>query len=352
MLITTFGPPSGFTQCCVFLMRQLTDEMLSEVDYMVAGELAQLKEAWANRRQPHVFFFADCPERALVEVFMKLQAPSVAFLESPNDITGYVVRERGMAWTWAVRLTHQCLIAIGDLIASDNLLVLRREYELTLGEFFRAIALQFQMDISDHQLAAIMRRADLDGDFTLDSPLEEVLLARWPHARPSERALEGLSRPDADVIRAVNAGLKPIMAGRRLEQIDWPQEMFIAGDPPNDILLGTIEMLGPARCICYGPYLNLPMGSWTVSLEIEVRENFSGNHFDIDIFHGEVIALEHFAVPVQGRFQLSAHFDVRDPREPIQLRIIMREGAIEGLLDVRSAVVLADEETSVRRASE
>lgn len=348
MLITAFGPPSGFTQCGVYLMRMLTDELLRDVDYFVAGELAQLKEAWGSRKQPHVVFFADCPERALVEVFLKLQAPAIVFLEDPDEVTGYAMRERGIAWPWGVRLTNQCLAAIGDLVASEHTLVLRREYELTLREFFQAIARQFQIEVSEAQLAAILARAGLAGEFALDAPLEAVLLSRWPHARPAGQSLEGIARPDAVVIRRVNASLRPLLSGRMVERFDWPQEMFISGDRPDDILLGPIEMLGGARCLCYGPFLHLPMGRWTVSLDIEIRENFSGNRFDVDVFHGEVVALEHFPLPVEGRFRIDAHFETRDPREPVQVRIIMREGAIEGVLEVRSAQVRAEQETVTR----
>lgn len=351
MLITTFGPPSGYTQCSLFLMRLLTDELLRDLDYLVAGELSQLREVWSARRQPHVFFFADCPERALVDVFLKLQAPSIIFLEDANDVTGYIFRERGISWPWALRLTHQCIISIGDLIASGNALVLHREYELTLREFYLAIAKQFQMEVSDAQLNAVLEKGGLAGEFTLDSPMEAVLLARWPHARPLGTGLEGIAKADCRVITALNAPLRAVMAGRRVETFQWPQELFISGDRPNDALLGSIEMLGGARCLCYGPYLHLPVGDWDVSLEMEIRENLSGNRFDIDIFHGEVVALESFQMPAAGHFHLRAHFSVRDPREPVQVRIIMREGAIEGILDVRSAVVRAARPASVSPVS-
>lgn len=351
MLITTFGPPSGYTQCSLFLMRLLTDELLRDVDYLVAGELSQLREAWAARRQPHVFFFADCPERALVDVFLKLQAPSVIFLEDPNEVTGYIVRERGITWPWALRLTHQCLVSIGDLIASENALVLRREYELTLREFFTAIAKQFQIEGSEAQYRRVLEKADLAGEFTLDSPLETVLLARWQHSRPIHSGLDGIEKSDGRVIASMNAPLKAVMAGRRVDRFHWPQEMFICGDRPNDALLGSIDMLGAARCLCYGPYLHLPMGDWEVALEMEVRENLSGNRFDVDIFHGEVVALESFAIPAAGHFRIQAHFPIRDPREPVQVRIIMREGAIEGILEVKSASVRAAQPSSVSPVS-
>ncbi len=57
MLITTFGAPVRYNQCSLFLMRLLTDELLRDVDYLVAGELAQLREA--GRQGVSLTFFSS-----------------------------------------------------------------------------------------------------------------------------------------------------------------------------------------------------------------------------------------------------------------------------------------------------
>ncbi|MGU3495268.1 hypothetical protein ACLBXM_14590 [Xanthobacteraceae bacterium A53D] len=351
MLITTFGAPSSYTQCCIYLMRLLTAKLLREVDYIAVSERTQLKEAWENRSRSHVFFFSDFPERALVNVFLNIDAPSIVFLEDPDVITDYIMRERKVTWPWAVRLTNQCMITIGDIIASENALVLRREYELTLREFFNAIIQHYEIKAKEEQLASIVRKITKGKGkeiYTLDTPLETVLLERWPKTRTREQSLKALARTDLGTVHQMNDALKPILAGRRLEQMAWPQEMFIAGDRPNDTLIGVIEMLGPARCLSYGPYLHLPAGEWTLLLDLGVRENFSGNSVDIDILQGEVITMDRFALPAEGDFQLRATFEVVEPRLPIQVRVLMREGAIEGMLEIRSATVTAARQPSLK----
>lgn len=338
-----FGPPSGFTQCCAYLTRILTDTMLGDVDYLVASKLSELKDAWAHRQNANVVFFADCPERALVELFIKIQAPAVVFIEDPDDVTFYAIRERNLSWPWALRLTSQCFSTITDILRSEHTLILRREYELTFREFIYAIARQFQVELAETDLVSLLKRTALPPQFDLDSPIEEILIHLFPKTRRKGLApFPDMPRSDMEVIKRVNAGIRPSYFGNRSEMFEWPQEMFISGDRPDDILIGPISMLGGARCLCYGPFLHLPAGKWVATLDIEVRQNLSGNRFDVDVFHGAVVALEHFEVPAHGRFRLRARFEVQDPREPVQIRIIMREGAIEGVLEVRSAQVSAE----------
>lgn len=350
MLISTFGPPSGYTQFCLFMIRALAEEVLQDLDYIAVDEIDQMRAAWAKRQHPHVLFFSYSPERAMVDVFLKLDRPLLILTEHVDDITTYIMRERGQTWPWAVRLTHQCLFAINDLMLGARALILRREYELTFAEFFQAIATHFQIELEERHMFGIMARANFGADFALSDSMEKGLLARWEHARPMYEAPEGLSRTDAKVIEQINAPLKSLMSGRNVDHFFWPQEIFIPADTPNEILIGPIEMLGPARCLSYGPYLHLPMGRWDIAVELAVEANLSGNRIEIQFVHGSTVVSDAFDLPKAGSFLVRAHLDIDEPRAPLEIRIFMREGAIEGRLDLKSAVVDATDGPAARRA--
>lgn len=351
MLISTFGPPSGYTQFCLYMIRALAEEVLQDIDYIAVDEIEPMRAAWAERKHPHVLFFSYSPERAMVDVFLKLDRPLLILTENVDDITTYIMRERAQIWPWAVRLTHQCLFAVNDLMLGSRALILRREYELTFGEFFQAIANHFQIDLEPRHLAGIMRRANFGAEFALSDSMEKGLLARWEHARPMYGAPEGLSRNDAKVVEQINAPLKLLMSGRNVDHFLWPQEMFIPGDRPNEMLIGPIEMLGPARCLSYGPYLHLPMGRWDIAVEASVEENLSGNRIEIQFAHGDTIVSDGFDLPKTGAFLVRAHLEIHEPRTPLEIRIFMREGAIEGRFDLKSAVIDATDGPSTRRAA-
>ncbi len=351
MLISIFGPPSGYTQFCLYLIRALVSEVLQDTDFIAVDELEEMRTAWAERQHPHVLFFSYRPERAIVDVFLKLDRPLLILTEDVNDITTYIMRERAQTWPGAVRLTQQCLFAVNDLMLGSRALMLRREYELTYGEFFQAIANHFQIDLKPHHMPGIMRRTDFGADFRLSDPMEKGLLARWEHARPMDSSPEGLSRSDAKVVEQINAPLKLLMSGRSVDHFRWPQEMFIPGDRPDETLIGPIEMLGPARCLFYGPYLHLPLGRWDIAVEVSVEENLSGNRIEIQFVHGDTVVSDGFDLPKTGAFLVRAHIEINEPRTPLEIRVFMREGAIEGRFHLKSAVIDATDGVSTRQSS-
>ncbi|TBW39535.1 hypothetical protein EYW49_06610 [Siculibacillus lacustris] len=335
MLITTLGPPSGYTQWGLYLLRIMTDVALVDVDYVTAVEIAGLREAWSQRTRPHLFFFSDCPERQIVDVFVQARAPALVFLEDPEDVVGFIMREREMDWRWAVRLANQCLTTIADFVAEESTLLMHREVASSFADFFGVAAAQFGITLEATHLAEIMRRVDPGGELGPSDEVEAGFLALWPHARPRGQALEGLSAADERAIAPLLRTLREMSEGRLPTRVHWPLEMFIPGGRPDDSVDGPIDLLGPARCLVYGPYLSLPQGLWELEVELEVAENLSGNRLEVDIFHGTVLVANNFALPAAGRFSVRASFDVFEPREPVQLRISTWEGAIEGILELR-----------------
>lgn len=337
MIINAFGLPSGFAQWTVYLLRIFTDVTLSSVDYLTAADLNQMRTAWATRKHANLFFYADCPDRPLVNLFLKVNSiPSIILVEDPADITGYIMRERGLHWSWAARLTNQCIAALSDLFLEQNTLMLKREYELTFEEFFNAIAQHCNIPMSSEQLDQIMLRVDPAGGFSRSTPLEDAMLQRIKHARPVGYVDESLTPDERAVMEGIHTPMRDLIACREITGIALDPQMLISGDRPQSTLYGVIEMLGPARCLCYGPYVHLPCGDWHAVLEFAISENLSGNTFDIDVYHRDVITVESFELPTMGRFAAHVPFRVVDPRDAVQIRLIMREGAIEGLLDVKS----------------
>jgi hypothetical protein len=94
-----------------------------------------------------------------------------------------------------------------------------------------------------------------------------------------------------------------------------------------------IAMMGSARYLIWGPYCFVPPGQWRVNAEIEVTENYSGNVIlvDISIEKGLVIAAKgQVALPSVGFFRFSLDFETGENLSPIEFRIFMAKGGIEG----------------------
>ena len=335
MLVATFGPPSAFTHWCLHALSIMSSVVLGEFDYVSVSTAQDFKTALANRQKPHMNFFTDCPDRGLVDAFTKTGLPFLTLIEDPEDVTGFIMRERSLNWKQAVRLTTLTLTTTSELFASPMALGLSRSAGLTIGEFLDRVVGHLGMELGQDQRSQIVRRLFPAGDAS--SSTEEALLALVAHAAPAGKGLD-VSDAERMILAPLHAGMRRTN-GDIMRNFRWPSELFIGAEGPDEPLRQPIEMLGPARCLIYGPYLHLPAGNWEVRLILDVDENFSGNWVDIDIFHGTILHLESFKLPASGRMAVITKFAIEESREPVQIRVIQREGAIEGLLRIEDVQV-------------
>lgn len=331
LIFAVFGPPSGFTQYAVALLRIMTDVTVGKVDYLTANTVEEMKRSWQGRRFNNLFFFSDCPEHELMGIFLRLEnLRPIILLEDPADIAAYAVRERGLSWLWAGRLANQTIVTISDLLSDPGTLVLKREYELTCAEFLTAAARHVGIPLSPDDIVSVLTRMDPEGRLAPETLMEDAMLAKLPNARPS-----GISNPPeeavGDALDTLHEAMRGLVSSRRMPPMTLPPQILISDD---QVLSEPIEMLGPARCLCYGPYLYLPRGDWRAQIDFHITGNESGNVLFIDVYHGEVLGGLRVEMPVSGTFSGEVYFRVRDPREAIQIRLIMMEGAIEGVLTV------------------
>lgn len=347
MLIATFGPPSAFTHWCLHALSTLSGVVLGDFDYISVSTSQDFATALSNRQKEHMNFFTDCPDRGLVETFENRRLPILVLAEDPRDVLGFIMRERSLNWQQAVRLASLTFATTAGLVASPLALCIARDGNLTVGEFLERVTTHFGLEAGREQLDEITHRLLPAGNAS--SSTEEAVLSQVAHAMPMGRALE-ISPEERLVVEPLLEAMRATTGGTGTS-FRWPSELFVGSTGPEELLRQPIEMLGPARCLVYGPYLHLPAGVWEVTLLLEVAENFSGNHVDVDIFHGTILHMESFRLPVSGRMALIATFPVSESREPVQIRVIQREGAIEGLLRIGDVHVRRKDETALTQPS-
>src|SRR5690606_38546176 len=92
----------------------------------------------------------------------------------------------------------------------------------------------------------------------LDRPLAEVLDETFVHQRllPSEEADEMHGMLDAFY------GCQPDGGRTKLEV---PMAALLEAEAPHLPATNTIGLVGPARCLTFGPYFYLPRGRWKAS---------------------------------------------------------------------------------------
>lgn len=334
-LVTVFATPSQFTNFCFFLVQHLLRVTLRDFDQIVASELEHLKRAWSSRKQANVLLLCDCPERRLVETYLRTQGRALVILDDPLEISTFLASMGSLPPPWAVRTADQTVTTIADLVPRDHALVIERRHQWTASDFLKTVADFFAIEISDAQIEALFNSL-LHPPASPDISLEDLYVRNWPAATPlPDQAPTG---PFA-MFSSLLDQMRRRLTGAAYDAIDWPISMFINTACPDQPFDGSVDLTGPARCVIYGPYLCLPIGRWSLNATIDVCDNFSGNQLSVDVFQGAVLAHKTFTLPSEGHFLLTARFAVTEPRKAIELRFMLLQGAIEGKITLRRVTI-------------
>jgi hypothetical protein len=333
-LITAFGPPSRFTRFCVSTLKKALSVSKGVFDDVGAVEVSQLQHAWSNAKNDVLFFYSDCPERPIVETYLKTKAPILLVVDDPADVTSDIICERGMAPDWAYRLTEQSQTILSCLIGSKQSLVIQKHHCPSLDSFLKSASDHFNLNLTDTDCANVAAQLGATAPEGLSQSIQVLCDDIFAKENPQTPSQYQEFPPH---IESLFDHLGRMAAGNEIQHINWPIEMFLGAEGTKAQFRGRVNLLGPSRCIVYGPYLHVPVGQWSLNAELIVENCTAGTKVIFEIYQSQVIVSNIFALPVSGIMTLHATFDVIDPRIPYQLRLITAEGNIEGSLSLTSA---------------
>lgn len=165
---------------------------------------------------------------------------------------------------------------------------------------------------------------------------------------PNIPGFGGVGALEEDLLNFIAPQYDVIRNGRGLQAIEWPPYSLMRPEYPDRLTLGPVNLTGPARFIHYGPYLALPRGVWRAEMSVEVKDCLSDNIMGVDACSGRVLALVTAKLPPQGVFDFELEFEVRDPSKPVEIRVRLMTGAIEGELLLRRIQLARPEALSAR----
>jgi hypothetical protein len=122
-------------------------------------------------------------------------------------------------------------------------------------------------------------------------------------------------------------------------ELIWPRESFLWGDAPGEALPATVEVAGRARILAYGPYLPLPSGRWRATAFLGFSPDIGKLPFILEVDNGGAVVRGLFDVERGGIFTVTLDFHVADPLQPIELRLISQDSALEGQLALIEAAL-------------
>jgi hypothetical protein len=234
---------------------------------------------------------------------------------------------------FALRFVTQSLASLTQVKGSGHLISFGSEaFDFGAEDFFRQLAdfLMLPPAFDFDQLCATLLAAAP----SRDAKVGDLVTAQIPHAMwPGQYPPPGAEK--AELWARLIKDYQPLASDEPMLRVVWPAEVFADWDRPGSFVSGPISLVGRLRFLVCGPYLHLPKGDWKARVKFDVSENFSGNKLYSDILaNGEVIAGVVAPLPKNGRFAYELEFKVVDPYLPLEVRIEIREGAIEGAINL------------------
>jgi hypothetical protein len=340
MLIGVFGTPSPLTYWTLHAVRTIAQVVRPNYSFISALRFDDLKASWnaidANARQ-QIVFYSDCPEAQITDMFTSLEVPIILATDNAEDIVPFCAATRLMQVEHAIRLMSQSASTLYGLRDAKNLWRIRNDlYQWSVLNFVHQAIDFYEFKAEDDDLHKIMTYLTLS-----DRPLSSITIGQEILRIIDKARIPGTYEFNRDEDRALFSIVAPqydrVLRNEPVDSILWPRDIFCDGDRPEQLVCGPRSLIGRARTLIFGPYLHLPRGAWIARIDIEIRENFSGNRLCADVVLGGVVANGIKAhLPRSGVYSFDLDVDIREPLLPIELRIQILEGAIEGLLLLRT----------------
>jgi hypothetical protein len=238
----------------------------------------------------------------------------------------------------AIRFSTRYFSSLSEVLLARDIHIIRGDSYFSTVAVLVEVLLNLIVGSADPDVVAkVLERVAPDPSVSAPLTVGDLMLRQAPEASPPGRKLKEHPPQDQRLIMAVADAYRPIFNRRDLDLLHWPREMFLFSRD-FDAEYKAIELLGGARYIVYGPYLCLPRGAWRATVQFEIIENRSGNEMEAEVAIGAVVVS-------RGRFDLSAFgvykfcldFVVEDDALPIEIRLRILKGAIEGDFNLLTA---------------
>lgn len=117
-------------------------------------------------------------------------------------------------------------------------------------------------------------------------------------------------------------------AGRGM--IVWPMVCLYSSEFPGEPATPIVDVTGPARALCFGPYFCLPRGRWRVETECFFSEGLDETLMAVDVAGPHDGGRFEFQPPGAGLFKVSFTLEVTQPGDHLEGRLWSERGAIKG----------------------
>lgn len=318
MILFSIGVPSRFTEWCDALIGRLAECSFGSVECIALNTIEELAAAVLKTRASHIVACSRRPVVRLQTEIIEAKRPFLVAIGDPctalrNLAESYDVVE-------ATRAVASSCAAMLALATAAGALVVSGGEAANPVEVAAAIADHFELSTSRSEIATIVSElyeAGITPDQVEDS-------AWWNALSDRQRAI-------------VNGALLPYRPAADLKSLVWePELFFIDHDPPTPTPVpaaGHVDITGRARFLVYGPYIDLPPGSWSATVVLGFSAEAAGMSFMVEAFAGRQLCCTRVEPSVEQIIEADLQFVIDNSiDQPLQIRIANERAAFDGRL--------------------
>ena len=323
MIFFSIGLPSRFAEWCDELVLHLVERQFGSAEAVALNGLEELAAAVIRARASNLVACCRQPVPRLQTEILQAERPFLVALGDPRAALQNLVTRSGFAIADAVRAVASSCAAMKTITKATNALVLTPADAQYLPETVTAVLRHYGIPCDSRELSLIceqLRQTDVELEATDIRAFEQHL-----------------SEQDHAVISGAVAPYVSYFTGGNLERLVWEPDLFYMSEEPAGPTLAPVtrpvELTGRVRFLVYGPFINLPPGTWSADVVLGFSAEAAGMAFNVEVFAGGQLAQTRFEVAGEQVLEARLYFTIGEAiDQPIQLRISNERAAFDGRL--------------------
>lgn len=310
------GLPTSLTYLATDFARDLMHRAYGECNVIGLNDLSAETRRKLTKVNGHILALAEIPDADIAKLANDEQFSLLVIDQNFQQACRDFMAMRNVGLLETARTLSRAQIGICPLAGSAQAKVLSPKLDDPASQFVTQIADAFEIE-------GVVRDAIIS-DRELDRSLADLLTLHFPNEWPD------LPSDMERILRQLDS-FYGLQTPRNSEPWDLPIELLVEGRSPHLPATQAMDLVGPARCLSFGPYCNLPAGRWMGWLEFTSSDNTPSNVLGFDLIADhEVKVDEQFEVSKSGAYRYKFDFEIVDPYSPIEMRTFVRRGAIFG----------------------
>ncbi|KSV69043.1 hypothetical protein N182_32860 [Sinorhizobium sp. GL2] len=334
MIFICAGPLSPHLLFVARLLSAILERIHGAVDTITANDVEELRAALRERKSQVMVLVTTSPSEVIATSILRNRLSILLVTQDFATVACQSMRTMGAHFVGALREVTRQVSALSPIASSEAAARLPIAEHDTVNSIATRLTLMLGLSLDDDQLETACNALSPATRVSTVIEAERLSIERGDETYVSR---EILLPHELGLLMRLEESYGQLLTGKRFSPIEIPTEMLIRAEPPQPHLEGPIELLGPSRILTFGPYMHLPVGRWRAELCFDVRDNYSGNEFAMDVFSdNNVLAFAKASMPREGAFQAELEFEITRADAAFEVRTFVYVGAIEGLLTIES----------------